>query len=255
MANHVEINRAYWNGMAEGWIAGGERLWACETPEWGIWGIPQRDLPILPGDLTGLRAIELGCGTAYVSGWMAKRGAEVTGVDVSDKQLATARRIAAEHGVDLTLLEVNAEATGLPDAAFDFAISEYGAAIWCPPEAWLTEAARLLKPGGRLAFLGNHPLTICCSPENGAALDRVLHRPYRALTGADWTEVEIDPGGVEFNLTIEGWFEVFAKTGFRVTGYKEVFAPQDATQDIFPIPAEWAKSFPNEQVWWLEKIV
>ena len=41
----------------------------------------------------------------------------VTGIDISEKQLQTARRLAGEHGLDLTLIEGNAESTGLPDAA------------------------------------------------------------------------------------------------------------------------------------------
>ena len=44
----------------------------------------------------------------------------------------------------------------LPDDSFDLAFSEYGASLWCEPEAWLAEAARLLRPGGRLIFLTNH---------------------------------------------------------------------------------------------------
>jgi SAM-dependent methyltransferase len=128
-------------------------------------------------------AIELGCGTGYVSAWMARRGARVTGIDVSAEQLATARRLQGEHGLDVTFLEGNAEATGLPDAAFDFAISEYGAAIWCDPDLWLPEAHRLLRPGGTLVFLGNHPMAIITTPLNGAPCERVLHRPYRGADG------------------------------------------------------------------------
>jgi ubiquinone/menaquinone biosynthesis C-methylase UbiE len=62
--------------------------------------------------------------------------------------LATARELAAEHRADITFIEGNTEATGLPDASFDFEISEYGASIWCPPDEWLPEGWRLLRPGG-----------------------------------------------------------------------------------------------------------
>ncbi|WP_417770389.1 class I SAM-dependent methyltransferase, partial [Stappia sp.] len=108
--------------------------------------------------------IELGCGTGYVSGWMWRRGARVTAIDISSGQLATARRLAAEHGAEITFIEGNAEQTGLEDASFDFAISEYGASIWCPPDRWLGEAWRLLRPGGRLVFLGNHPISLIARP-------------------------------------------------------------------------------------------
>ena len=184
---------------------------------------------------------------------MARRGARVTAIDLSAEQLATARHLAGKHGADITFLEGNAEETGLPDASFDFAISEYGAAIWCRPERWLREAWRLLRPGGRLVFLGNHPLSIICTPLSGAACEPVLHRPYRDMWGADWTEVEIDPSGVTFNLTMADWIALFREIGFTVDRYQELYAPEDLEDVRCWVPAEWAKAYPNEQVWHMSK--
>jgi SAM-dependent methyltransferase len=251
--DHVVINRGIWDADAPNWVAPGERLWRLETPEWGNWGQPDAALKLLPEDLTGKDAIELGCGTAYVSGWMARRGARVTAIDVSPAQLATARRLDAEHGAGITFIEGNAEETGLPDASFDFAISEYGAAIWCPPELWLREAWRLLRPGGRLVFLGNHPLALICTPLDGADCERRLHRPYRGFRGVDWTQVPIDPSGVCFNLSFAGWMDLFATLGFTVTRYQEIYAPDGADGTRAGVPAEWAQDYPFEQVWHLQK--
>ncbi len=249
MSDHVVINRDYWNGMAADWVASGERAWASDQVAWGNWQFPDEELQLLPQDMAGMNAIELGCGTGYVSAWMARRGAQVTGIDVSAEQLATAQRLKAEHKLDITFLEGNAEATGLPDGAFDFAVSEYGAAIWCDPDLWLPEAHRLLKPSGRLVFLGNHPMTLIATPLNGAPCERVLHRPYRDITGADWTDVEFDPAGIEFNRTISGWMSLFDRVGFDVAAYHELYAPRDAEGDRYSVPSDWAKDYPAEQVW------
>lgn len=251
--SHVAINRAYWNGMAADWVDAGERNWRREAPVWGIWGLPEAELGLLAEDLDGKAAIELGCGTGYVSGWMTRRGARATGVDVSSEQLATARRLARDHGADIAFLEANAEATGLPAGSFDFAISEYGAAIWCDPDVWLQEAWRLLRPGGGLVFLGNHPLALVTVPESGAPSETTLHRPYRGLGRLDWTGVEIDPGGVEFTRTIADWIALFAKIGFDIEAYLELYAPDTAEGTRFSVSAEWAKRYPCEQVWKLRK--
>lgn len=128
LPEHVSVNQAHWDQNAHEWVAFGERSWAGE-PTWGIWNIPQSELPLLPEEMTGLDAIELGWGTAYVSAWMARRGARVVGIDISEGQLSTARRLASEHGVGLTLVHGSAEEVPYPAESFDFAISEYGAAL------------------------------------------------------------------------------------------------------------------------------
>ena len=251
--SHVTVNRDFWNGMAAEWVALGERQWALDTPTWGLWNLPDDHVTLLPADMTGLDAIELGCGNGYVAGWMARRGARVTAIDVSDRQLETARRLAAEHGADITFLEGNAEATGLAGASFDFAVSEYGAAIWCDPRVWLPEAHRLLRPGGRLAFLGNHPLMFVATPLSGDVTDFTFHRPYRDTNRFDWTDAEVEPGGIEFNLTVSAWMALFREVGFEVLDYRELFAPETATGVRGAVTADWAKRYPSEQVWWLKK--
>ena len=128
--------------------------------------------------------IELGCGTAYVSAWLARRGARPVGVDLSAKQLETARAMQAEHGLAFPLHHASAEDVPLPDAGFDLAVSEYGASLWCDPDAWVAEAARLLRPGGLLVFLTNSLIATLCSPDTGPAGERLVRdqRGLRAVT-------------------------------------------------------------------------
>ncbi len=253
LPEHVLVNRAHWDEYADFWVAPGQRNWAATEPSWGCWHIPESELRLLPDDMSSMKAIELGCGTAYVSAWMARRGAEVVGIDNSSRQLETAKRLMTEHGIDLTLLHGNAETVPYPDESFDFAISEYGAAIWCDPNVWIPEAHRLLRPGGRLTFLGNHPFSMICIPSSGANVDERLHTPYFGLHNLDWRYVEIDPGGIEFNLTISNWLKLFRGTGFDVVDYHELQAPPDVTELRFAVTGEWAQRWPSEQVWELRK--
>lgn len=254
LPDHVAENRRHWDERAHEWVASGERLWACETPQWGEWGVPDEECPMLPDDMTGMDAIELGCGTGYVSAWMHRRGARVVGIDNSSEQLATARRIAADHGVDdIEWIHGDAENVPKPDESFDFAVSEYGAAIWCRPEVWIREAHRLLRPGGRLTFLGNSPLTAACAPLDGADVDRTLHRPMFEIGTLDWRLVEIDPGGVEFNMTLSGWFALFREVGFQVDDYREPRPAPGDDDTPFVVSRDWARDHPSEQVFFLTK--
>ncbi len=95
--SHQGVNRELWNGMADQWVEPARRDWASPDPCWGIWKIPEADVGALP-DVDGLDTIELGCGTAYFSAWLARRGARPVGVDQSTGQLATARAMQAQHG-------------------------------------------------------------------------------------------------------------------------------------------------------------
>jgi SAM-dependent methyltransferase len=255
LPEHVAENRRHWDQNAPQWVASGERAWAQDEPTWGIWGVPNSEYALLPDDLAGVRAIELGCGTGYVSAWMHRRGASVYAIDNSARQLATARRLAVEHGVtDIEWVHGNAEAVDQPDATFDYAISEYGAAIWCDPTVWIPEAHRLLRAGGRLVFLGNHPFGMACTPTDGASpAGLTLERDSFGLGRLDGTEAAEDPGGIEFNMEISSWMRLFRSVGFEVADYIEIQAPAGASGTAFWVPAAWAKRFPAEQAWILTK--
>jgi len=239
--------------MADEWVAAGKRAWESDTPYWGVWRLPESQVHMLPPDMSGVRAIELGCGTGYVSGWMARRGASVVGIDNSERQLATARGFAEEYGVELDLRHGNAESVDVEDGSFDFAMSEYGAAIWCDPYAWIPEAHRLLCAGGELVFLATTPLANMTTPLDGELCNDRLHRSYFDLHKLDWRDAEIDPGGIEFTLPISVWFSLFRDTGFEVMDYLELQAPEDLEGNPFHSPAEWGKRWPYEQVWRLRK--
>ena len=123
--DYLASNRAHWAERAPEYAIDAERAWS-EEPRWGIWGVPETSLRLLPDSVSGLDTVELGCGTAYVSAWLARRGARVVGIDNSPEQLATARAMQGKFGLSFPLHLGNAEATPFADASFDLAISEYG---------------------------------------------------------------------------------------------------------------------------------
>jgi SAM-dependent methyltransferase len=252
--DYVLVNREHWDRHAHEWVEMGERAWRIHEPnDWGIWHVPESELKLIPDDMTGMKAIELGCGTAYVSAWMARRGARVVGIDNSVGQLDTARRLAAEHGIELELIHGNAESVPYPDASFDFAISEYGAAIWADPYKWIPEAHRLLRSGGKLVFLGNHPFLHLVIPQDGEVVtDRTLRNPYFGMHRIDWEEPDGD-AGTEFNLPISEWMRLFDDVGFEVVQFVEIRNPDPNREKSFDQDPEWAHFFPSEQVWRLRK--
>lgn len=253
LPDYVLKNRSLWDEDAANWVAMGERAWRIPEPNnWGIWQVPESELRLIPDDMTGMRAIELGCGTAYVSAWMARRGADVVGVDNSAKQLDTARRLAAEHGVDLRLIHGNAEKVPYPDSSFDFAISEYGASIWCDPYEWIPEAHRLLRTGAELSFLGIHPLVTLTQPRDAdlPTGHRLLY-PYFGMHRIDWDDG--DNAGTEFNLPISEWMRLFGEVGFDILAFHEIRSPGTGEEFQYFTTADWANDYPSEMAWKLCK--
>jgi SAM-dependent methyltransferase len=133
LTDHAARNRASWAREAPSYVPGAERNWVTDEITWGILDVPEAELEILP-DVAGKDVVELGCGTAYVSAWLARRGARVVGVDVTEEQLATARAMQKKHRLEFPLVHASAEDVPLPDASFDLVVSEYGASIWCDPD-------------------------------------------------------------------------------------------------------------------------
>ena len=213
-------------------------------PTWGSFDVPQSQVPMLPADLAGVDVLELGCGTGYVSAWAARAGGRPVGLDNSARQLATARRMQHEFGLAFPLVQADVECVPLADTCFDLVISEYGASIWCDPYRWVPQAARLLRPGGRLVFLCNSTLLMLCVPEVGVATDRLL-RPQAGLHRMGW---ESDPG-VEFHLSHGDWIRLLRKSGFDVEDMIEVYAPEHAQTGCDFVSPQWARQWPAEEVW------
>ncbi len=250
---YLQGNIDAWQKLAAKFAKLGEDAWASDHPYWGILGIPEKEIGLLPEDMSGLSCIELGCGTAYVSAWMCRRGAEVVAIDPTPNQLETARRLQKEHQLDFVIEEGIAESLPYPDESFDFAISEYGAALWADPYLWIPEASRLLKMGGQLVFLTNSPLWVMCSRdyESDGPVGSELLRSYFGLHKTIWPDC---PGETEFHLTHGDWIELLRANGFAIERLVELRAPLGSTTDYEFVDREWATQWPPEEVWKVRKI-
>jgi SAM-dependent methyltransferase len=249
-SGYVEQNVAYWTARnAEYTDASAERAWAAEEITWGVWETPESELGIL-GDVDGLDIVELGCGTAYFSAWLAKRGARVVGVDPTTAQLETARRLQRETGLEFPLIESPGENVPLPDASFDIVHSEYGASIWADTYKWIPEAARLLRPDGRLVFLRNATLQLLCMELDGVV--EQLVRPQRDLHRLEWEDTK----EVEFHLPHGKLIDLLRDNGLVVERLVELYPGPDAkTHEYYGyVTVEWAQKWPSEEVWAARKV-
>jgi SAM-dependent methyltransferase len=221
------------------------QAWAAADITWGVFNVPERQVGVL-GDVRGLDVVELGCGTAYFSAWLARGGARPTGVDVTPAQLESARRCQERFGITFPLIKADAGGVPLPSGGFDLAVSECGASLWCDPTRWVPEAARLLRAGGRLVFHTTSILAALCSPEQPGPAHQELLRPQR-----DAYRLVTAQGGVEFHPSHGEWIAILRASGFAIDELREIYAPPDAPDHPYYqlATAEWALQWPVEEIW------
>ena len=245
---HAATNRALWERTSDDYeqrhaasLAGQNAL------AWGLWRVPERELQLL-GDVAGKDILEYGCGAARWSIALAQTGARPVGLDLSPTQLAHARRLMAEAGVDFPLIEASAEAVPLPDASFDIVFCDWGAMTFCDPYLTVPEVSRLLRPGGLFVFSTATPISIIAQDFAAETETDRLHNDYFGMHRLEW------PDEVDFQLPYGEWLRLFRRNGLIVEDLVEPQAPADATSSYrSPEQLAWARRWPMENIWKLRK--
>jgi SAM-dependent methyltransferase len=248
LTDHARRNRAAWNAWSgEYQQEHGPTLAASGGMAWGTWQIPESELHVL-GDVAGRDVLELGCGAAQWSIALARAGARVVGLDLSDAQLAHARILMAEAGVDFPLIHASAEDVPLPDASFDIVFCDHGAMNFADPYRTVPEAARLLRPGGLFAF--NHEsmiVSLAWPADADHPVDRLVNDYFgmHAIDDGDMTS---------FQLPYGEWIRLFRANGLVVEDLIEPRPGPDATSSYRDAEDRaWSRRWPAESIWRLRR--
>src|SRR3981081_2242562 len=155
---------AHWNRRAAGFDSdfGHSIRTAAERAAW------DRILDLVVGGRGTLDALDVGCGTGFLSLELARRGHRVTGIDFAPQMLAEARKKAAAQGVAVRFEEGDAEQLPFAEGSFDLVMTRH--VLWTlpHPEQAIDEWIRVLRPGGRLAAVDSQfdPSVLERSPQN-----------------------------------------------------------------------------------------
>ena len=222
-----------------------EQRWGRSEVRWGLFGVPEGQLHAL-GQIAGADVVELACGMGHLCAQLGRLGARPVGVDLSAEQLDGAAELQGHFGESFPLVEASAEEVPLRSSSFDVVVSEYGAAPWCRPGRWLAEAARLLRPCGRLVFLTNSVLAGLCVPDEGGHAGTELLRPQPVLRDVEWPG-----GGIEHHPGHGDWVRELRRAGFVVEALHELYAPEGAVtpENYEVVTAGWARNWPAEDLW------
>jgi SAM-dependent methyltransferase len=164
-AERARINRAYWDSLAAVHGNGDDRYYdvaALLAGESTLTDIEERAVRSAVGDVAGLDVLHVQCHIGFDTITLARRGARVTGVDLSPASLAKAAELAERCGVDAAF--VAGDSTDLPAELydrFDLAYATIGVINWIDDMgAWMRSAARCLRPGGHLVLADLHPMVV-----------------------------------------------------------------------------------------------
>ena len=248
LSDHAVTNRESWNADSDTYQADhGPQLAASGGFAWGVWQIPESELGVL-GEVKDRDILELGCGAAQWSIALSKAGARPVGLDLSENQLTHARHLMAEAGVDFPLVHASAEAVPLPDESFDIVFCDYGAMTFADPYATVPEVARLLRPGGLLAFCGSTPIIQMCYPDEGDHAGDQLLIDYFSMWALPWD------GYVDFMLPYGAWIRLFRAYGFAIEDLIELRPrPHAASSYRDDSDRDWYRRWPGEQIWKVRK--
>ncbi len=243
MTEAFELNRRAWDAASDDYQARHGAQLAASPQAWGIWSLPEAELGLL-GDVAGRDVLEYGCGAAQWSIALAARGARVTGLDNSVRQLEHARAAAAAAGVDVAFVHAPGEATPFPGRHFDIVFCDHGAMSFAAPEETIPEVARILRPGGIFVFSVEHPLHASSWLDAAGGPTRTLHAPYFGLGRID------DPldGTVNFVRPVSTYAELLRVHGFAIERLLEPQPPPDASSTYDMAPLGWAREFPAELI-------
>jgi SAM-dependent methyltransferase len=117
----------------------------------------------LLGDINGKTLLHLQCNSGGDSLSLALLGATVTGVDISDQAISSARHLSSESGITADFVRADGydwlKGAAREGRRFDVVFSSYGAVCWLPDlEAWARGIASDLNPGGRFVLVDFHPV-------------------------------------------------------------------------------------------------
>lgn len=155
--NYIDINRRSWNNRTDVHLASD----FYDVPGFleGNSSLKEIELDLL-GDVSGKSILHLQCHFGQDTLSLGRMGADVTGVDLSDKAIENAQRLAKETGIDAHF--ICCDIYDLPnylDNTYDIVFTSYGTIGWLPDlDRWAKVVASFLKPGGRFVFAEFHPV-------------------------------------------------------------------------------------------------
>jgi ubiquinone/menaquinone biosynthesis C-methylase UbiE len=235
-ASTVRANRGWWDAEADEYHREHGEFLGVADFVWCPESLREQDARLL-GDVRDRTVLEIGCGSAMCSRWLAGQGARTVATDLSAGMLRHAREGNGATGIDVPLVQADAQRLPFRDDSFDLAFTAFGAiAFVADSAAVMREVARVVRPGGRWVFATTHPLRWSFPDDPGPDGLRAT-MPYWDRTPYVEFAANGRPVYVEHHRTLGDRVQEIAAAGFRLVDLVEPEWPAGHT-------AEWGQWSP-----------
>ena len=225
--NHIQMNKQHWNAAAiNDWAKKAEMRKQIRDGYPYLEKMESKLGPYLK-DISGKKIIVLQFGDGLLLLACAKKGAIVTGVDISSEQVRLAKEAAVYCGVDVTLIEADCQSLpkSIPNNYFDLAVAECGIFIWIHDlNAWMRNAYRVLKSSGRLIVSDFHPLSIITKEEKDGVV--TFRKSYFDQRPEVCHSEENVPPSVELVWKLSDIINAAIDAGFRIDRVEEFYVEE-----------------------------
>jgi len=226
----VRANRSWWDRDADAYhrehgefLGDADFVWCPER-------LREQDAHLL-GEVRGRRVLEVGCGAAMCSRWLAGQGAEPVAFDISAGMLRHARLASERSGVAVPLVQADAQFLPFRNNSFDIVFTAFGAVPFVEDSARvMREVARVLRVGGRWVFATTHP-TRWAFPDDPGPDGLTATMPYWDRTPYVEFAADDRPTYVEHHRTLGDRVREIAAAGMRLVDLIEPEWPAGHTQE------------------------
>jgi ubiquinone/menaquinone biosynthesis C-methylase UbiE/ADP-ribose pyrophosphatase YjhB (NUDIX family) len=230
-------NRAAWNTISRAYQD--EKRISTEHLTYGP-RCPGEDELQLLGDVSGKRVIVLGCGGGQDCIVLAKQGATVIGIDLSDKQIEYGRRLAERESVLVTLVQGSVEELrGIDDETQDLALSIHALNYVERIDRAFAEAHRVLRRGSAFVIILHHPFDVCLDDTPPYGVTKSYWEEQLDWQW-DFSEAKVTARMRSWYRTIGEWLSMLIDAGFRVERLLEP-PPREEVRD------EWDRAYSLEK--------
>ena len=229
VAGTVRANRRWWDVDADAYQAAHGEFLGDADFVWCPERLREADAHLL-GTVGGKRVLEVGCGAAMCSRWLATQGARPVALDLSGQMLRHAREAALRTGIEVALVHADAQRLPFATGSFDIAFTAFGAVPFVADSAAvMREVARVLRDGGRWVFATTHPTRWSFPDDPGpegltATMSYFDRTPYVEFNAAG------EPTYVEHHRTLGDRVREISAAGFTLVDLVEPEWPAGLTE-------------------------